>query len=156
MSTISIQRASRARQIPSDMLLRRWVRAALIAASAPAGAGLSLRLTGPAEARRLNARYRHRDYATNVLSFPCDLPPAGADIKAPRWLGDIVICAAVVARESREQGKMPAAHWAHMVVHGCLHLLGHDHLKAREAARMEALETQILARLGFPDPYLDF
>lgn len=99
--------------------------------------------------RALNARYRGRDYATNVLSFPAELPP-GVDVPL---LGDIVVCAPVVAREAAEQHKAPRAHWAHMLVHATLHLLGHDHEQPHDATRMEALETRILAALGFPDPY---
>jgi probable rRNA maturation factor len=99
--------------------------------------------------RELNARYRHGDYATNVLSFPAELP-AGVDLPL---LGDIVVCAPVVNREAAAQRKAPRAHWAHMLVHGTLHLLGHDHERAREAARMEALEKRVLAGLKFPDPY---
>jgi probable rRNA maturation factor len=143
---VDLQQASRAR-IPSGARFRRWVRAAL--AGRRGAAELSIRIVTPAESRRLNARYRGQDKPTNVLSFPC-AAPAGLSLPL---LGDLVICAAVVAREAREQDKRPDAHWAHMTVHGVLHLLGYDHLRKREAARMEALETEILARLGYPDPY---
>jgi probable rRNA maturation factor len=101
-------------------------------------------VVGPAESRALNRRYRGKDKPTNVLSFPCE---------APGELGDVVICAPVVAREAREQGKAVAAHWAHMVVHGVLHLRGFDHIRAAQAKVMEARERAILARLSFPDPY---
>ena len=96
---------------------------------------------GRREARAINRRWRGKDYAPNVLSFPVALP-AGV---ASALLGDLVICAPVVAAEARAQGKAPAAHWAHMVVHGVLHLLGHDHMKKPDAARMERLERRILA-----------
>ena len=101
------------------------------------------------EMATLNRAYRGKEGPTNVLSFPYDLPPeAGLAL-----LGDIVICAPVVAREAREQGKTLDAHWAHMTVHGALHLLGYDHIDEHEAAAMEALETDILARLDYPCPY---
>ena len=106
-----------------------------------------MRLVGIDEGRALNRDWRGRDYATNVLSFP---------MQEPGYLGDIVICAAVVAREAVEQHKSARAHWAHMVVHGVLHLLGHDHVVDAEAERMEALERKLLLRLGFPDPYRPF
>ena len=136
---LAVQRASRAAHIPSDARVRRWARAAL-----PAGARVTVRYVAEAEARRLNRQYRGKDYPTNVLSFPYgDAPPQG----------DVVICAPVVAREAREQGKDVRAHHAHLLVHGLLHLVGHDHERPREAARMERLERRILAGLGFGDPY---
>jgi probable rRNA maturation factor len=144
--TLDLQRASRART-PADAQFRRWAKTALTGRRDTAE--LSIRIVTPAESRQLNARYRGRDKATNVLSFPC-----AAAMELPQApLGDLVICAAVVAREAREQGKRAEAHWAHMTVHGILHLLGYEHLKKREAERMEALEARILARLGYPDPY---
>ena len=146
---IDVDCASAEPDIPGAPSVRRWVRAAL--GDAHAGAELSVRIVDEPEMRALNARYRHQDYATNVLSFPAGLPP---DVQVP-LLGDIVICAPVVKREAAEQHKAPRAHWAHMVVHGTLHLLGHDHERAREAAAMEALERRILADLKFPDPYQD-
>jgi probable rRNA maturation factor len=138
---VHVQRASRAAHIPPDAKLRRWARAA-----APAGE-VTLRYVAEAEARRVNREYRKRDYATNVLSFPYGQPGRAA-------AGDILICAPVIAREAREQGKDVEAHHAHMVVHGMLHLRGYDHeLGPEEARRMERLERRILAELGFPDPY---
>ena len=105
-----------------------------------------MRIVGTAEARILNRRYRDRDYAANVLSFPYALP---------RGLvrGDIVLCAPVIAREALAQGKTVEAHLAHLTVHALLHLRGYDHLRRRDAARMEALERKLLAKLGYPDPY---
>jgi probable rRNA maturation factor len=144
---IAVERASADPAIPSATSLRRWVRAAL--GEEHAAAELCVRIVDEAEMRELNARYRHRDYATNVLSFPAELP-AGVDLPL---LGDIVVCAPVVNREAAAQRKAPRAHWAHMLVHGTLHLLGHDHERPREAARMEALEKRVLAGLKFPDPY---
>lgn len=134
-------------EIPTPRSVRRWVRAALD--DGHADAMVCVRIVDEAEMRELNARYRGRDHATNVLSFPAELPP-GVDLPL---LGDIVVCAPVVAHEAAEQGKPARAHWAHMLVHATLHLLGHDHEQASEAERMEALETRILARLKFPDPY---
>jgi probable rRNA maturation factor len=136
---LAIQRASRAVHIPSDTTLRRWARAAL---ARPAE--VTLRFVAEVEGRRLNREFRGKDYATNVLTF----------IYAQRPLaGDVVICAPVVAREARSQGKAVEAHHAHLLVHGLLHLQGYDHEHAREAARMEGRERAILARLGYPDPY---
>ena len=108
-----------------------------------------IRLVDEAESRQLNRDYRGKDRPTNVLSFPFEAPP---EVLTP-LLGDLVICAPVVVREAREQGKPADAHWAHMLVHGVLHLLGYDHLEPAEADEMEALERDILAGLGFPDPY---
>ncbi len=118
------------------------------------GAGVSIRIVGAAESRRLNAAWRGKDKPTNVLSFPSGL--AGGQNPAPAGpfpLGDLVICAPVVAREAREQGKASRAHWAHMVVHGVLHLLGYDHELDREAESMEAREMNLLATFGYPNPY---
>jgi probable rRNA maturation factor len=141
--SLTVQRASRASHIPSDAKLKRWARAAA------ASGEVTLRYVGEAEGRRLNSGYRKRDYATNVLSFPYGDPGRAAH-------GDIVICAPVVAREAREQGKTVEAHHAHLVVHGVLHLRGYDHeLGPAEAKRMESLEKRILSSLGFPDPYRD-
>ncbi len=101
------------------------------------------------EGRELNQQYRGKDYATNVLSFPFEAPP-GVDLGL---LGDLVICAGVVEREAREQNKSREAHWAHLVIHGMLHLQGYDHQEPDEAETMENLEVHLLAELGFPDPY---
>jgi len=135
-----VQNAARSAALPSTARLRRWVGAALTR-----DAALTLRVVGRAEGRRLNQRYRRRDYATNVLSFPYT--------QRPRVTGDLVLCAPVVAAEARAQGKTFEAHVAHLVVHGTLHLQGHDHVHAAAAERMEARERKILARLGFADPY---
>jgi probable rRNA maturation factor len=112
-------------------------------------ASLSIRIVGSSASRRLNARYRGKDRPTNVLSF------AGTGVLPDgiRLLGDLVICAPVVSREAKAQGKSLRAHWAHLTVHGVLHLLGMDHARAAEAGRMEQKELQILDRLGFSDPY---
>ncbi len=132
---------------PSARLLSRWATAA--AGRRGARAVLSLRVVTPHEGRRLNREYRGKDYPTNVLSFPAG--PLPGVVPAP--LGDLVICAGVVAREAREQGKAARAHWAHMVVHGVLHLLGHDHEDDDDARRMERREIAVLRGLGYPNPY---
>ena len=135
--------------IPSSASFRRWVEAALRGARRRKATELSIRIVDADEGRELNRDYRGKDYATNVLSFEADLPP---ELKLP-LVGDMVICAPVVAREAAEQGKRPSDHWAHLTVHGTLHLLGYDHIVAAEAEAMEALETRILAGLGIADPY---
>lgn len=144
---VHVQLASRASGIPDPRRIRRWARAALDGHATPP-AEVTVRVVGEREGRQLNRRWRGRPDATNVLSFP-----APALAMAPGALGDIAVCAPVVAREARVQGKAPAAHWAHLVIHGVLHLLGHDHQRQRDARVMEALERRILARLGYPDPY---
>jgi probable rRNA maturation factor len=120
---------------PSPVLLRRYARAA-------SRADITLRVVGSAEALRLNGKFRNKRHPTNVLSFPYG-----------RGSGDIVLCHPVIAKEARAQGKSLRAHYAHLVVHGALHLRGLDHLRKTEAARMERREIRILRRLGFADPY---
>ncbi|MCW4453813.1 rRNA maturation RNase YbeY [Flavobacterium sp. MXW15] len=137
--------------IPAAVSFRRWVAAALDGRIREAD--LAIRIVDAKEGRSLNRHYRGKDYATNVLSFPAEIPeglPKG--VKFP-LLGDLVICAPVVAREAAEQGKPLAAHYAHLTVHGVLHLLGWDHEDEREAEAMEQLEREILAELGIGDPY---
>jgi probable rRNA maturation factor len=146
---VDVQYGANTERVPSPAQLRTWARAAL-AGRCEAGE-LTVRIVGEAEGAELNARYRGRRGPTNVLSFPYEDVP-GVDLPL---LGDIVICAPVVRREAAEQGKPEPAHWAHMVVHGTLHLLGHDHIEAEEARAMETMERQILAGLGYPDPYRD-
>ncbi len=139
--------------VPAPRSLRAWALAALDpAAVEPAASGwvLSLRIVGSAASRSLNARYRRKHKPTNVLSFA----GSGAAPDGRNFLGELVICAPVVAAEAADQGKTLPAHWAHMTVHGILHLRGFDHEVAAEAVKMEAAEVQILDRLGFSDPYL--
>lgn len=135
--------------LPAAASFRRWTDAALTGARHRKPAEISLRIVGTREGRALNLRYRGKDYATNVLSFPAELPRG---IQSP-LLGDIVICASVVTREAREQSKSARDHYAHLTVHGVLHLLGFDHQNDKDAARMEALETRVLAALGVSNPY---
>jgi probable rRNA maturation factor len=143
---LDVSYAARRPWTPSPRLLAKWAAAAL---SISKPAALSIRIVGNAASRSLNARFRRRNKPTNVLSF------AGAG-NAPDGrihLGELVICAPVVAREAREQDKTLEAHWAHMTIHGVLHLLGFDHERAAAARKMESREVQILDRLGFSDPY---
>ena len=134
-----VQRASRAAHVPSDAVLRRWARATLAKE-----ANVTVRYVAQAEGQRLNREFRGKDYATNVLTFAYGGVPLA---------GDIVICAPIVAREAREQGKEVRAHHAHLLVHGLLHLQGHEHERGKEAEKMERRERAILRRLGFGDPY---
>ncbi|MDO3388292.1 rRNA maturation RNase YbeY [Gilvimarinus sp. SDUM040013] len=133
--------------LPSDDEVHRWVAAAI--PDSLEQSEVSVSIVDAATSQRLNGQYRGRDYPTNVLSFPADLP---AELGLP-LLGDLVICAHVVEREALEQGKPSSAHWAHMLVHGTLHLLGYDHIDDDEAEHMEALETKIITGLGFAPPY---
>jgi probable rRNA maturation factor len=147
--SLSVGYAAPRAGVPAPASFRRWVEAALRGARRRKATELSIRIVDTAEGRALNRDYRGKDYATNVLSFPAELPP-GVDLPL---IGDLAICAPVVAREAAEQGKDPRDHWAHMTVHGVLHLLGYDHIEDAEAEAMEALETRILAGLGIADPY---
>ncbi|MBP6627289.1 MAG: rRNA maturation RNase YbeY [Arenimonas sp.] len=133
--------------LPAAVSFRRWAAAA--AQGRIRRADLAIRVVDEKEGRALNRHYRGKDYATNVLSFPVELP---AGVTLP-LLGDLVICAPVVAREAKEQGKPLAAHYAHLTIHGVLHLLGLDHENPREAEAMEQIERDLLAELGLPDPY---
>jgi len=139
--------------VPASPSFRRWAAAA--AEGRIREADIAIRIVGEDEGRALNRHYRGRDYATNVLSFPGELPEG---VKLPKGvrlplMGDIVLCAPVVAREAAEQGKPVAHHYAHLTVHGVLHLLGMDHQDPAEAECMERLEREILAGLGIADPY---
>ena len=137
---LSVQYATRAQSVPTDTQIAAWVRAAL-----RADAELTVRLVGMKEGRELNRTYRGRDYATNVLTFVMN--------GEPPYEGDLALCAPVVAKEARAQGKDPIAHYAHLTVHGVLHLQGYEHEAEGDALEMEKLETRILRRLGYPDPY---
>ena len=174
--TLDIQRADADNNAPDDGEFSRWVALALQYAELGEGRSadfaadgisassinreLTIRLVGEAEMATLNRDYRGKDQPTNVLSFPAQsaedlpagLPPELCDELA-RQLGDMAICGAVVVREAADQGKAEIAHWAHITLHGVLHLLGYDHLEAADAAEMEALEIKLLAKLGYSDPY---
>ena len=146
---VSVSYAAPRTGVPSAVSFRKWVAAAL--KSRIREADLAIRIVDAKEGRALNRHYRGKDYATNVLSFPADLPEG---VKMP-LLGDLVICAPVVAREAKEQRKPAQAHYAHLTVHGVLHLLGWNHEDDKEAEAMEQLEREILAGLGLPDPYAE-
>ncbi|MGQ0655210.1 MAG: rRNA maturation RNase YbeY [Betaproteobacteria bacterium] len=133
-NSVAVQYAAARRGLPSAASLRKWAGAVR--------AGVLVRIVGEREGRALNRAFRKRDYATNVLSFPCG-----------GGRGDIVLCHPVIAREARAQGKTLAAHYAHLVVHGVLHLRGYHHAKKAHAARMEREEARRLRRLGFENPY---
>ncbi len=145
-------RGAGAGEIPDEQTLGLWAGTALRRAGVEAGCReLTVRIVGEAESRDLNAGWRGKDRPTNVLAFPGGETGLPGGEEYP--LGDLVVCAPVVAREAADQGKSAAAHWCHMIVHGTLHLAGYDHQTAEEAARMEGLEREILAELGYPDPY---
>lgn len=148
MYQIDIESNSTSQCIPDAGLLESWISAALRSQRLEE-AVVSLYIVDEEESQELNAQYRGKDKPTNVLSFPADIPE---EVGLP-LLGDLVVCAPVVEREASEQSKSLEAHWAHMLVHGCLHLLGFDHVLDDEAEAMEALETEIITGLGFPAPY---
>jgi probable rRNA maturation factor len=144
---LEIQRAVRSGDLPTDEEFKSWVNGALEVSAGRAE--VTIRLVDRAESAHLNEAYRNKKGPTNVLAFTYDTLP-GSDA---HLVGDLAICAPVVSREAAEQGKPVQAHWAHMVVHGILHLRGYDHENKTQARAMEALERDILAKLGFPDPY---
>lgn len=135
--------------LPGEADFQRWLDAAVLPFQAEAE--VTIRLVDEAESNQLNLTYRGKDKPTNVLSFPFECPPG---IELP-LLGDLIICRQVVEREADEQNKPLLAHWAHMVVHGSLHLLGYDHIEDGEAEEMEALEVEFMQALGYDNPYQD-
>lgn len=145
---VDVQTAS-CEPVPVEEDIRSWIAAALAGRAPREEVEVSVRLVDSNEMANLNATYRGKKGATNVLSFPADLP---AELNVP-LLGDIVICAPVVRSEALQQGKSETAHWAHMTVHGTLHLLGYDHIEEEDATIMEALESAILGKLNFACPY---
>ncbi len=153
---LEVQHATSSETTPDDEHFLLWVERAVASKEKVQGGDkytLVIRIVDKEEGQRFNREYRNKDYATNVLSFPAELP-AGlpSEIKQSQ-LGDLLICAPVVAREAKEQGKPEADHWAHLTIHGILHLMGYDHEQSADAKVMEALETDILAKLEIPDPY---
>lgn len=148
--TVDVQVASQGHDAPDPESIRSWVRSALDKrADESQEVEVCVRIVDENESQALNNQYRQKNKPTNVLSFPSEMPE-GLPIL---HLGDIVICSAVVKREAEEQGKSTRAHWAHMVIHGTLHLLGFDHIDEADAVEMENLETQIMVGLLFPPPY---
>ncbi len=150
---LEVQRATTLVSVPGDDQFQLWIDATLAGKSNPFT--LTIRIVDEAEAQRFNRDYRDKDYATNVLSFPLELPEGLPEEITQSQLGDLLICAPVVEREASEQHRPETDHWAHLTIHGILHLLGYDHEQADEADVMESLETEILAGLGISDPYLD-
>ncbi|WP_417665519.1 rRNA maturation RNase YbeY [Pseudidiomarina sp.] len=149
--TVDLQLACEADNLPSDASFEAWIEAVLHHLNCSTETELTVRVVDAEEGLALNHQYRGKAYATNVLSFPFEAPvPLPVNL-----LGDLVICASVVADEAKAQNKSLVAHWAHMVVHGTLHLLGYDHIENDEAEHMEQLEKDILAALGYADPYAD-
>lgn len=134
--------------LPTEAEFQQWLNAAVIPFQADAE--VTIRLVDEKESHALNLEYRGKDRPTNVLSFPFEAPP-GMELEL---LGDLIICRQVVEKEALEQNKPLKAHWAHMVVHGSLHLLGYDHIEDEEAEEMESLETEIMQNMGFVDPYI--
>lgn len=152
MIDVDIQLASESSPLPSEEQLTLWAQAAL--SQFKEEAELSIRLVDDEESQQLNHEYRGKDKPTNVLSFPFEVPEELQGIEdIGALIGDLVICVPVVSKEAQEQNKTFEHHFAHMVVHGCLHLLGYDHIKDEEADIMEDLERQILAKLNIADPY---
>ncbi len=147
---IDVEVNSSSTKIPSVENIELWITTALQSDELNE-AEVSVYIVDEPESQELNAQYRNKDKPTNVLSFPADIPD---EVGVP-LLGDLVICAPVVEREAQEQGKTLEAHWAHMLVHGTLHLLGYDHIEDDEADVMEALETRLITQLNFPAPYTE-
>jgi probable rRNA maturation factor len=150
---LEIQRATSCINVPGDDRFKLWINA--IPAAEGVNYTLTIRVVDEPEARRFNQEYRNRDYATNVLSFPAELPEGLPEEIRQSQLGDLLICAPVVVREALQQNRAEVDHWAHLTIHGLLHLLGYDHERPDEAVVMESLETEILAKLGISDPYVD-
>jgi len=144
---LELQVASEQQDVPSQHQFVEWVGAIPVQDNYE----VVIRVVDEDEMRTLNRQYRHQDKSTNVLSFPAELP----DIVDDPLLGDVIICATVVRREALEQHKCPTGHWAHMVVHGILHLQGYDHVDSADANIMEQLEIQILQTLGINNPYTE-
>ncbi len=158
---VDLQQCIESDSIPAQKTLEQWIKTSLIMAAETCQAPLkneyelTIRIVDKKEIQNLNNNYRHKNKATNVLSFPYE----EFDFEVPEevqlpLLGDLVICHKVVLEEAQSQGKTITEHWAHMVVHGMLHLLGYDHINDTEAEQMEVLEVNILKRLNFPDPYM--
>lgn len=151
--TLSLQKATKQKDLPSNADFKQWVLQALAAANYAKPCEVAIRVVDEQESHALNLQYRGKDKPTNVLSFPSDLPDEVLSSLKREPLGDIIICVPVVIAEANEQGKTVTAHWAHLTIHGILHLLGFDHIDDEEAEEMEALEVDALQELGFANPY---
>lgn len=147
---VDVQNVSQEQSVPDEEDFRRWSELALVD-SGKTGFSVVLRIVDEPESQQLNADYRNKNYPTNVLSFPFEMP----EFVEEQHLGDLVICAPVVNREATEQHKELDAHWAHMVIHGMLHLQGYDHIEADQADEMEGLEIDLLQQLNINNPYED-
>lgn len=154
MVDLELQWAIKEQPIPTQEQCEEWVQASLVGEMAGEANELTVRIVGPEESQTLNREYRGKDKPTNVLSFEFENPPGLIDLgEELPYLGDLVICAEIVEAEAKAQNKPLESHWAHMVVHGTLHLQGYDHHDDDEAEEMEALEKEILHGLGYNDPY---
>jgi len=142
---IHVEYATQCDTLPPTSIIKDWIRLALKGHSC----SLNIKVVDEKEMTALHSSFKQKSYPTNVLSFPCTLPPA----LRKNALGDIAICAPVIVKEAKEQRKLLSAHWAHMVIHGVLHLIGYNHEEEKEAQVMEKKEAQLLHTLGFPDPY---
>ena len=142
-------------EVPLQKKLEQWIKITLEAVHHQQHCGLTIRFVEAQESQQLNLDYRQKDKSTNVLSFPFEPPKGLDDVEINNYLGDLVICAEVVITEANQQNKSLEAHWAHMCVHGCLHLLGFDHITTEDAASMEQLEIDILSKLSMPNPYIE-
>lgn len=147
---LELQNPENYQTLPTEVEMLHWAQAAW---QGSGEAGVVVRVVAETEGLELNASFRKKNYPTNVLSFPYDAPPIPIEDDEPQYLGDLVICLPVVEREAQQQDKTLVQHWAHLLIHGLLHLQGYDHIDDAEAEVMEALETQLLQQLGFPDPY---
>lgn len=145
---ITIQSLASNTFIPSRYFLQRWVNKALV--KQVGSNEVNIRLVSKKESAELNSTYRHKKGPTNILSFPFEPPPGVSSA----FLGDLVICAALVNQQAKQQTKTRLAHWAHLVIHGCLHLVGYDHIHDKDAIKMETLEIQLLEDLGYENPYI--
>lgn len=149
--TVDVQVATDCSELPDTQIVTDWVE---LATKQREHAEVVVRLVGEQESAELNEAYRQKKGSTNVLSFPFERPEGlPADALLNDTLGDLVICAPVVLSEAADQGKTPLTHWAHMVIHGCLHLQGYDHVNAKDAQVMEALEIKLLEQIGISNPY---
>lgn len=134
--------------IPSRYFLQRWVNKAL--SKQVTSNQVNIRLVSKKESAELNSRFRHKKGPTNILSFPFEPPPGISSA----FLGDLVVCAALVNQQAKQQAKTRLAHWAHLIIHGCLHLIGYDHIHNKDANKMETLEIRLLKELGYENPYI--
>lgn len=151
---VDLQRACEA-DVPDEEQIHLWALKTLVSTNYSFDAEITVRIVDAETIQQLNSHYRHKDKATNVLSFPFEIPLGLSREDVGGLLGDLVICADIVDEEAALQGKSKQAHWAHMVIHGCLHLLGYDHIKEQEAIKMEALEIDLLSSLGYANPYAE-